>query len=209
MQGGHIQISVRSLQTQRVRLQHTQVEYNPAELYGLRGFAEDLSEAQRTTLRQFYDGCNPRPMRDLLRGDEEPLTIGPAEFRCSPDDLLCGLIETLYSMRNALLHGEVDPDAPGSFLLRTSVSYCNAVSRNVFDNDIHIEAPLELSKYRKAKEQCQLIIIKAVFRMFRIPRRAGTPRERPRRTLKSLFHGGHYAHGPQPLWPVGIAGLRP
>ena len=33
------------------------------------------------------------------------------EFRCTADNLLAGLIETIYAMRNALLHGEVDPDA--------------------------------------------------------------------------------------------------
>jgi hypothetical protein len=31
-------------------------------------------------------------------------------FQCTNEDLLAGLVETLYAMRNALLHGEVDPD---------------------------------------------------------------------------------------------------
>ena len=64
----------------------------------------------KTTLRQLYDGCNPRPMRDLLRGGADRLQVGAMEFQCSPEELLSGLIETIYAMRNALLHGEVDPD---------------------------------------------------------------------------------------------------
>ena len=49
-------------------------------------------------------------MRDLLRGPAAPLANGTMEFRCSGEELLAGLIETIYAMRNALLHGEVDPD---------------------------------------------------------------------------------------------------
>ena len=33
------------------------------------------------------------------------------QFHCSPEGLLSGLVETIYAMRNALLHGKVDPDA--------------------------------------------------------------------------------------------------
>lgn len=58
----------------------------------------------------FTDGCNPRPRRDLLRGGADRLQVGAMEFQCSPEELLSGLIETIYAMRNALLHGEVDPD---------------------------------------------------------------------------------------------------
>lgn len=32
------------------------------------------------------------------------------QFQCCAQDLLAGLVGTLYAMRNALLHGEVDPD---------------------------------------------------------------------------------------------------
>ncbi|KQB14392.1 hypothetical protein LY44_00947 [Rhodobacter capsulatus] len=49
-------------------------------------------------------------MRDLLRGGAERLQVGATEFQCTPEELLSGLIETVYTMRNALLHGEVDPD---------------------------------------------------------------------------------------------------
>ena len=110
IQGGAIEITVKSLHTHQVRFQYSQEQYNPNEVYELPEFA-NLSNAQRTRLRQFYDGCNPRPMRDLVQGGGPPLVIATMQFQCIPEDLLSGLIETIYAMRNALLHGEVEPDA--------------------------------------------------------------------------------------------------
>lgn len=110
IKGGGFELTVTKIRTNVVKFQHTQALYDPNAVYGLPEFTTNLSEAQRTTLRQFYDGCNPRPMRDLLRGAAEPLPIGTIEFRCTGEELLAGLIETIYAMRNALLHGEVDPD---------------------------------------------------------------------------------------------------
>ena len=50
-------------------------------------------------------------MHDLVRGDGPALTIAATmQFQCSPEDLLSGLVETIYAMRNALFHGEVAPD---------------------------------------------------------------------------------------------------
>lgn len=108
--GGSIQITVTSVRNGRVKFQHVQAQYEPNAVYGYADFTANLSEAQQTMLRQFYDGCNPRPMRDLLRGGADRLQIGAMEFQCTSEELLSGLIETIYSMRNALLHGEVDPD---------------------------------------------------------------------------------------------------
>ena len=108
--GGNIQITVTSVRNVNVKFQHVQAQYDPNAVYGLPHFAADLSEAQQTTLRQFYDDCNPRPMRDLLRSGASRLQVGAMEFQCTPEELLSGLVETIYAMRNALLHGEVDPD---------------------------------------------------------------------------------------------------
>ena len=108
--GGNIQITVTSVRNGNVKFQHVQAQYEPNVVYGHADFTANLSDAQQTTLRQFYDGCNPRPMRDLLRGGADRLQVGAMEFQCSPEELLSGLIETIYAMRNALLHGEVDPD---------------------------------------------------------------------------------------------------
>jgi hypothetical protein len=108
--GGSIQITVVSSRNGNVKFQHVQLQFDQNAVYGLPEFTANLSEPQRTTLRQFYDGCNPRPMRDLLRGGADRLQIGAMEFQCAPDELLSGLVETIYAMRNALLHGEVDPD---------------------------------------------------------------------------------------------------
>ena len=110
VRGGSIEISVTSLQTGRVHFSHTQSEYDANALYSLPSFAASLSESQRATLRQVYDGCNPRPMQDLVRGEGPELAVGPMQFRCHPEELFAGVIETIYAMRNALLHGETDPD---------------------------------------------------------------------------------------------------
>lgn len=110
IRGGDIEITVTTVRNGNVKFQHVQAQYDPNAVYGHADFAANLSEAQQTTLRQFYDGCNPRPMRDLLRGGADRLQVGAMEFQCTPEELLSGLIETIYAMRNALLHGEVDPD---------------------------------------------------------------------------------------------------
>lgn len=49
-------------------------------------------------------------MTDLVLGGGPQLEAGSVVLQCTPADLLAGLVETIYTMRNALLHGEVDPD---------------------------------------------------------------------------------------------------
>ena len=109
-QGGTIDITVTSVRDGGVRFRHRQLLYDPEEVYSKREFNSNLSNAQQNSLREFYDGCNPRPMYDLVQGTGPPLSIVTMQFRCTPSDLLAGLIETIYAMRNALLHGEVEPD---------------------------------------------------------------------------------------------------
>lgn len=109
-QGGQYEITVTSVRTGQVKLQHLQPRYDPNEVYALPEFTNNLSIAQQTTLRQFYDACNPRPMTDLVQGGGPILNISTMQFQCTAENLMAGLIETLYAMRNALLHGEVDPD---------------------------------------------------------------------------------------------------
>ena len=111
VQGGAIRVRVTSLRKGQVKFEHTQARYDPNEIYAQPDFAANLSEAQRTMLRQFFDDCNPRPMCDLVQGGGPVLAIGTMEFQCTADDLLSGLVETIYAMRNALLHGEVEPDS--------------------------------------------------------------------------------------------------
>ena len=108
--GGVIRLTVTAVRTEELRFEYEQELYQPNIVYASESFTTRLSQNQQTKLREFYDGCNPRPMRDLLRGGEERLQVGAMEFQCSAEDLLSGLIETIYTMRNALLHGEVDPD---------------------------------------------------------------------------------------------------
>ena len=93
-----------------MKLCHVQTQYDPNEVYSLPDFTSKLSGAQQTNLRQFYDACNPRPVKDLVLGGGPALDISSMQFQCTSEELLAGLVETLYAMRNALLHGEVDPD---------------------------------------------------------------------------------------------------
>jgi len=109
--GGRIQVTVTSQTTGVVRFDEEQDHYSPAEIL-MRPAFEGLSLAQQNRLRTFYEGCNPRPMINLVQNGEPPIDANGVEFRCTPDDLFSGIIETIYSMRNALLHGEVEPD-PG------------------------------------------------------------------------------------------------
>lgn len=48
-------------------------------------------------------------MTDLMSGSSGPIRAGDVEFRCSDTQLFAGLIEIIYAMRNALLHGELQP----------------------------------------------------------------------------------------------------
>jgi hypothetical protein len=111
VQGGQYEITVTSIRRAQVKFQHVQACYDPNAVYALAEFTNNLSDPQRTTLRQFYDSCNPRPMTDLVQGGGPELAISTMQFQCTAEDLLAGLVETLYTMRNALLHGEVDPDS--------------------------------------------------------------------------------------------------
>ena len=110
VQGGGIEITVRSMVTEQEKFRHVQAQYDANEVYSLDSFTRGLSEAQRATFRAFYGSCNPRPMQDLVQGSGPSLAIATMQFRCRPEELFRGLIETIYVMRNALLHGEVDPD---------------------------------------------------------------------------------------------------
>jgi hypothetical protein len=110
IQGGDIEITVTSLSNGNLKFRHVQSRYDPNAVFAHPDFTANLTEPQRTTLRQFYYGCNPRPMSDLVQGNGPALAVSTMEFRCTAEDLLAGLVETIYAMRNALLHGEVDPD---------------------------------------------------------------------------------------------------
>ncbi|MDT8758673.1 hypothetical protein MZO42_08185 [Sphingomonas psychrotolerans] len=68
-----------------------------------------LSPERKAQLRALYVRCNPRPFTDLTSGPGALIRAGAIEFRCSCDDLFGGVIETLYRMRNMLLHGELAP----------------------------------------------------------------------------------------------------
>jgi hypothetical protein len=68
-----------------------------------------MSQHQRAKLLGLYRDCNPRPLVDLFGAGEERIAAGEIEFHCNDDQLFAAVIEVVYSMRNALLHGELQP----------------------------------------------------------------------------------------------------
>ena len=68
-----------------------------------------LSPAQRDQLLNLFRRCDPRPMVDLVNGQADPISIGEGQFGCTPEQLFAGMVEIVYAMRNALLHGEIQP----------------------------------------------------------------------------------------------------
>ena len=68
-----------------------------------------LSPTQRSQISGLFRDCDPRPMTDLVGGISAPIAIGDAQFRCTSNELFSGLVEIIYAMRNALLHGEIQP----------------------------------------------------------------------------------------------------
>lgn len=86
-----------------------QSEYNLAGLLSEPAYI-NLNLARSTRLRALYADCDPRPMIDLLNGTEPPISAGTITFRASCDNLFAGTIQTIYRMRNMMLHGELAPD---------------------------------------------------------------------------------------------------
>jgi hypothetical protein len=70
----------------------------------------DLTVEQRAQCLGLYNECNPRPMTDLIGGNNTPILAGDIAFQCTDEQLFAGLIEVIYGMRNALLHGELHPN---------------------------------------------------------------------------------------------------
>jgi hypothetical protein len=83
--------------------------YSVDDLQGRQEFI-DLTQEQRAQFLGLYNECNPRPMTDLFAGNYTPIQAGDVIFRCSDEQLFAGLIEIIYGMRNALLHGELHPN---------------------------------------------------------------------------------------------------
>jgi hypothetical protein len=87
----------------------TQADYDEDDLIVHPQYA-GLSQTMQGHLRGLYQFCCPRPKSNLLIGNEEPIIAGDVEFRCTNEELYFGLIEVIYSLRNSLLHGELQPD---------------------------------------------------------------------------------------------------
>jgi hypothetical protein len=85
------------------------VDYNEVALVADAQFAA-LSATAKAHLIGVYRTCCPRPLSNLLAGNEPIIRAGEVEFRCTSEELFFGLIEVIYAMRNSLLHGELQPD---------------------------------------------------------------------------------------------------
>lgn len=69
-----------------------------------------LSQERQRMARALYVRCDPRPMINLLSGNEPVIEAGGIHFQCTCDQLFGGIVITIYRMRNMLLHGELKPD---------------------------------------------------------------------------------------------------
>lgn len=87
----------------------TQADYDEAGLIVHPQYVA-LSSVMQGHLRGLYQTCCPRPMSNLLVGTGRPIVAGDLEFRCTNEELFFGLVELIYSLRNSLLHGELQPD---------------------------------------------------------------------------------------------------
>ena len=87
------------------------IELDTYDIGSLQGHAQygGISPAQRATLLDLFRRCDPRPMSDLFVGDAPRIIAGDVEFRCTDEQLFFAIIEVIYAMRNALLHGELQP----------------------------------------------------------------------------------------------------
>jgi len=102
-------ISTIANRTGQITATITQTEYDAAGLI-VHPQCAALSQTVRGNLLGLYQTCCPRPMSNLLVGAERPIIAGEREFRCTSEELFFGLVEVIYSLRNSLLHGELQPD---------------------------------------------------------------------------------------------------
>ena len=87
------------------------IEMDTFDVAGLQGHPQyvTISSAQRAALLGLFRSCHPRPLSNLFLGGGSSIIAGDLEFRCTDDQLFGAIIEVIYAMRNALLHGELQP----------------------------------------------------------------------------------------------------
>lgn len=106
--GGRWKCTVTSAANGGVR---ADIELDTFDIDGLQGHPQygGITAAQRATLLGLFRRCDPRPMSNLFVGDAPRIIAGDVEFRCTDEQLFFAIIEVIYAMRNALLHGELQP----------------------------------------------------------------------------------------------------
>lgn len=103
-------VATRADGTEAIRIE--QAEYSLDDLIVHPNYVAERSDEKRDQLRNLYQQCNPRPISNLLVGAEPPIVAGDIEFRCLDTELFSAIIEVIYAMRNALLHGELQAEEP-------------------------------------------------------------------------------------------------
>ena len=98
----------------KIRYQFSQIRYDEEELRSDVESKNILNREQISYLVQIYRLANPKYIINLVDNSESPIDCGAFEFKCSPDDLFSGIIETIYLMRCHLFHGEMVPSKGAS-----------------------------------------------------------------------------------------------
>jgi len=100
--------TVVNITTRVEKFRFEQEKYNLQQMLDSDDYAI-LSIAQQNKIAALYEECNPRPLTNLLSAGGSIIPVGDIKFKCSNEELFCGIIEVIYSMRNAILHGELPP----------------------------------------------------------------------------------------------------
>lgn len=73
-----------------------------------------LTPEQQGRLTAFYDSIDPSDYGNLTNMGQPTIKCGRVEFRAIPEDIFAGTIETIYTLRNLLFHGELNPNQKAS-----------------------------------------------------------------------------------------------
>lgn len=93
-----------------VVLNHPHARHDFTQIEAQAGFT-GLTNNLKGYLRGIYheDAMKPKLVANLTTGAAAPVKCGSYEFKCTPDFLFAGVVESIYLMRCTLFHGELNP----------------------------------------------------------------------------------------------------
>lgn len=100
--------SIKHSRNGNIKFSHTQNKYDATEMNRVIA-ASSLNQTQMARITEMYKRVNPEIIADLTNHTDDEIECDAYTFRCSSEDLFAGIIETLYSMRCMLFHGELVP----------------------------------------------------------------------------------------------------